>query len=194
MSERRKSYRERYFENYEAVKIPANNRKGWRIDYRYVGRWAKWDGERPIGQIKAFFAVVELAGIAVYVAAMLSRTPVTVSKAANGFGGLSLIGWLLELAGVARFIAAGEYVKEMDRDEIDRSIRSGAAMRILLAALSIVGGIIDVLVHKKAAAGDALVALAVAASIGATWLVRHVYAKLTVTSYGNKSGAPGRRN
>lgn len=194
MSERRKSYRERYFENYEAVKIPANNRKGWRTDYRYVGRWARWEGERPMGQIKAFFAAAEAVGIAVYVAAMLSRTPVTVSKAANGFGGLSLIGWLLELSGVARFIAAGEYVKEMDRDEIDRSIRSGSVLRILLAALSIVGGLIDVLAHKKAAAGDALVALAVAASIGATWLVRHVYAKLTVTSYGNQSGATGRRN
>ena len=193
MSERRKSYRERYFENYEAVKVPAGNRKGWRTEYRYVGHWAEWDGERPIGQIKAFFAIVELAGIAVYAAAILSRTPVTVSKVANGFGGLSLVPWILELSGVVRFIAAGEYVKEMDRDEIDRSIRSGSAMRILLAALSMAAGLIDVFVHKKAAAGDALVVLAVAVSIGATWLVRHVYAKLTVTSYGNQNGAPGRR-
>ena len=81
----------------------------------------------------------------------------------------------------------------MDRDEIDRSIRSGSAMRILLAALSMIAGLIDVLVHKKAAAGDGLVVLAVGVSIGATWLVRHVYAKLTVTAYGNQNGAPGRR-
>ena len=193
MSERRKSYRERYFENYEAVKVPADNRKGWRTEYRYVGQWAKWEGDRPMGQVKAFFAAAELAGIAVYVAAILSRTPITVSKAANGFGGLSLIPWILELTGLGRFIAAGEYVKEMDQDEIDRSIRSGSALRILLAAASMIAGLIDVLVHRRAAAGDALVVLAVAVSIGATWLVRHVYAKLTVTVYANQNGSPGRR-
>ena len=133
------------------------------------------------------------AGIAVYAAAILSRTPITVSRAANGFGGLSLIPWILELTGLGRFIAAGEYVKEMDHDEIDRSIRSGSALRILLAAASMIAGLIDMLVHRRAAAGDALVVLAVAVSIGATWLVRHVYAQLLVTTYSNQNGSPGRR-
>ncbi len=36
---KRKSYRERYFEDNQPVRQMANNRKGYRIVYRYVGLW-----------------------------------------------------------------------------------------------------------------------------------------------------------
>lgn len=194
MKEKRKSYRERYFEDYKAVKVAANNKKGYKLEYHYIGRWMGWTSERySMKQVKLAFAGMELVSIAIYVAAILSHSPFTVSRLANGFGTISLIPWMLELYGVVRFAAAGNHVKELTGEEIDRAIRAGTVLRALLVAASVIAGLADILLHKTAAVQDIPVVLTVLVSGGLSLLIRRFYSGLEVLSYRNDNGRPGSR-
>lgn len=192
--EKRKSYRERYFEDYEAVRIPADNRRGYRVDNRYIGRWCAWESQgRSLRTVKAMVAGAEVLAITVYFAAILSGTPVTRARLANGFGAISLVPWLLELTGAVWFAAAGAYVKELTCEEIGQSIRTGTVLRAALAALSMLAGGIEVLRAGRATVADAAVIAAVLVSAGASPLVRYMYGKLLVITYRNQNGGPGSR-
>lgn len=194
MKEKRKSYRERYFEDYEAVRVPADNRRGYRVDYRYIGQWCGWESPgRSLRTVKALMAGAEVLAVAVYAAAILSGTPVTRARLANGFGAVSLVPWLLELTGAARFVIAGEYVKELTCEEIGQSIRTGTVLRAALAALSMLAGGIEVIRNGTASAADIAVAAAVLVSAGASVLVRCLYGKLLVNTYRGQNGRTGSR-
>lgn len=193
MKERRKSYRERYFEDYEAIKIAANNRKGYRIEYRYIGNWMQWDSNRwPIRRVKLTLVVLEVVSIAVYVAASLSGTPLTVSRFANGFGALSLIPWLLELSGIVRFAAAKQFVKELSQKEIDQSIRAGCVLRAGLLLLSALAGLVDAGVQKVLTLADLSVTLALLASVLLSLMVWRLYNGLQTCTYNSRDGHPDR--
>lgn len=194
MSERRKSYRERYFEDYKAVKTVAYNRKGYKVEYRYVGRWTQWSTERwRLPRIKLGFVVAEIVSVAIYIAAILSGTPFTHSRLANGFGALSLVPWLLELSGVVRFLAAGQFVKERTEHEIDQSIREGCVLRAILVGLSVAVGAVDLTGRRAWTGWDALVILAVVVSGALSLLVWRVFDTLLVIPYRNEEGRPGAR-
>ena len=194
MKERRKSYRERYFEDYEAIKVPANSRKGWRMEYRYIGRFCRWEAETGnLNAIKRRFAAMECVSVVIYIAALLSAAPFTHARLANGFGTLSLVPWILEVSGVIRFLLAGDYVRELSCEEIGRSIRSGAALRVLLVLLSAVSGFIQLMAAKTITAVDAPVLLAVLASAALSCWVKHSYDALLVLRYHNDNGQPGSR-
>ena len=192
MKEKRKSYRDRYFEDYKAVKVPADNRKGYRVEYQYIGIWTKW--ENPSGTLKSTkqkIALMEAVSIAVYAAAVLSGTPLSCSRLANGFGTLSLVPWILELSGVIRFIISPEYAKELSMEEISTSIRTGSVMRFALAFLSAAAGGIQILCQGKAVFADLPVFIGIMASSAITLLVRREYNNLFLTKYRNENGRPG---
>ena len=193
MKERRKSYRERYFEDYEAIKIAANNRKGYRIEYRYIGDWMQWHSDRwSMGRVKLTLAILEMVSIAVYVAASLSGTPLTISRFANGFGALSLIPWLLELSGIVRFAAAKEFVKELSQKEIDQSIRAGCVLRAGLLFFSALAGLVDAGVQKVLTLAYLPVTLALLASALLSLMVWRLYNGLLICTYSNQNGQPSK--
>ena len=194
MKEKRKSYRERYFEDYEATRVAANTRRGWRTEYRYIGRFCAWEAEGGrLSVSRGRMAVAEIFSVAIYLAALLAGTPFGSVRLANGFGVLSLVPWLLELSGVLRFLFAAAYVRELSCEEIGRSIRSGAVLRALLLALSVLAGGIGLLRASAFTVQDVPVVLAVLASACLSCLVKREYDRLLVISYGNKNGQPGER-
>lgn len=192
MREKRKSYRERYFENYQAVRTPAPG--GTRVRYRYTGLWVRWEsGRQPIGHVKLNMALLEVAGIAIYGLASLSGAPLTRSRLCNGFGVLSLVPWLIELSGVIRFAASRAYAKEPSADEIGRSIRTGCALRFLLTVLSALAGGLQTLLQGDAAPADIPTFLGICLSAMMSLLVRRAYGRLLIISYRNENGLPGSR-
>lgn len=195
MGEKKKSYRDRYFEDWQAVKVPAQNRKGYRVEYRYTGLWKQWEDPdgRPLKNSKWQLALLEILSIAVYVLAVLSRTPLSVARLANGFGTLSLVPWIAELAGVVRFLAAGAYVRELTASEISTSIRSGSVLRAILAALSAAAGGIQILAGHTAVPADLLTFLGILASAGLSLAVKHQYDRLQQNTFRNDNGKPGVR-
>lgn len=194
MGEKRKSYRERYFENYQAVKVPAINKKGYRIEYHYTGLWAQWEaGNRSLNNIKGILALLEILSLACYLPAVLSGTPLSVSRLANGFGTLSLVPWILEFSGVIRFLVSSEYIKEPSAGEIGTSIRTGCLLRFILAALSAIAGGIQVMVQGKAILSDLPVFLGIMISAAASLFVKREYDRLILILYRNDNGKPGNR-
>lgn len=194
MGEKRKSYRERYFEDYLPVKVPANNRKGYKTEYRYIGLWTQWEGEkRPFSAIKREIVLLELFSIAVYVLSVLSGTPLTVSRLANGFGTLSIVPWILELSGVVRLLFAGAYVKEFSAREIITSIRTGSVLRFILTALSAIAGGIQILTQHIAIPADLPVFLGIMFSAAVSLLVKFDFDRLLLIIYRNDEGKPGTR-
>lgn len=192
MRERHKSYRERYFENYQAVRTPSPG--GTRVQYRYTGLWVRWEsGRKPMRRVKLDMAILEVASVVIYVLASLSGTPLTRSRLCNGFGVLSLVPWLMELGGVIRFVASRAYAKEPSADEIGRSIRIGCSLRFLLAVFSALAGGVQTLVQGGAALSDLPAFLGICLSAMMSLLVRRTYGRLLVISYRNENGLPGSR-
>ncbi|MBR6088731.1 MAG: hypothetical protein IKP86_02280 [Anaerolineaceae bacterium] len=194
MKEKRKSYRDRYFEDYQAVKVPADNKKGYKVDYRYTGFWVRYENStQPLKNTKIRFAVLEVLSILIYVPAVLSGTPLSCARLANGFGTLQLVPWIAELIGVVRFLIASEYVKELSTIEIGATIRYGCLIRFFLAALSAFAGGIQILVQGKAVLPDLAVFLGIMISAVISLLIRKEYDHLLLIMYRNDNGKPGTR-
>lgn len=191
--ERRRSYRDRYFENWQAEKVACSNRKGWRMVYRYVGpfcRYAPAAQGRTLKLVKWEMLSLLLIGAAVYIPAMLSGTALTRCRMSNGFGVLSVLAWLISAYGVVRFAADHEYMKKLTADEVDQCIRIGCVAHAALLVLSVIAGGIRLITDGAGSPGDILVAAAVCASAGCSVAVRCLFSNLLMTTHQNEGGLP----
>ena len=191
----KKGYRDRYFSDYEAKRVPANNAKGFRIEYQYSGFFCQWYDEKGHSRrfLKYRVAVVELLSLAAFVLSSLQQSQMNTAALAAGFGICAIVPWLLELAGSVMFLAAGEYVKERTRSETDTMIVGGAVIRTPLLLLSLLFGVIAVHRSGPATVQDvtALVGMLVSAGLSVTAAILHK--KLYYRMYKNDgNGAPGK--
>ncbi len=194
MREKRITYCDRYFADNEAVRVAADSRKGCKTIYRYTGLWKVWAcSTGSLKKRKLMIAMCELTAAALYLGCALADSPVNSSRLAAGFGLLSLIPWLLEVSGVLRFALAGEYVKELSMEEIDRSIRYGCPLRAALVSLSGLAGMSGALTGASAAVQDALLTAGILASASLSLVIWQRYRRLLVDTYRNTNGRPGTR-
>lgn len=190
----RQSYRDRYFSDNEAVKVAANNRKGYRIIYRYVGLWKSWESASgSLKRQKAFIGLAELVGLCLYLGCAMVDAPVNRSHIASGLGILSIIPWLLELSGVIRFLLAKEYVRDLSMDEINSSIRYGCCLRAVLVVSSGLAGMGSCLLSQDAGLRDALLLAGILISAALSFVIWRLYRKLLINTYRNVNGNPGSR-
>ena len=190
--EKRQSYRDRYFADNEAVKVAANNRKGYRTIYRYVGLWKSWESvSGGLKRQKIFIGLAELVSLCLYLGCAVVDAPVNRSHIASGLGILSIIPWLLELSGVIRFLFAREYVRELSMDEIDSSLRYGCCLRAVLAALSGLAGMTSSILLGEAGVLDGLLMAGILASALLSFVIWRLYGKLLINTYRNINGKPG---
>lgn len=192
MQEKRKSAREKYFENYQAVKVPSNNRRGYRMVYRYTGLFARWERDgTELAREKQKLGLMEAASVVIYAASALSGAPLTKARLFNGFGVLSLIPWLMELYGLVRFLFSRKYVKEPDAEEIGNAIRMGCVLRILLVSLSVTVGEIQTLIGRSANWLDIPASIGMLISAGLSFLIKRRFDSLSLLKYHNANGQPG---
>lgn len=190
--EKRRSYRDRYFSDNEAVKVAADNRKGYRIIYRYVGLWKSWESvSGGLKRQKAFIGLAELTSICLYLTCALANAAVNRSRIAGGLGLLAVIPWLLELSGVISFLLAKEYVRELSMDEIDGSLRYGCCLRAVLVALSGVAGMTSSILLGEAGVLDGLLMAGILTSALLSFVIWRLYGKLLINTYRNVNGNPG---
>lgn len=191
---KRKSYRDRYFEDYQAVRKPGSNRKGYRIVYQYVGLWTAWRSEKiNLKSYKIVIAIWELVSILLYLACASADTSINSYRLASGFGILSIAPWLCEISGVIRFCLSGEYVRELSYEEIDKSIRYGCPLHIILTIASVLAGSIQAVVSKTFSAGSGFLAAGMLVSAGLTYAIWHAYRELLIEKYHNEDGKAGSR-
>lgn len=118
--------------------VPAENRRGYRVEYQYIGRWKSW-----VRGKKWLPLLAELAVMVLYFPAASRNHAINCVRLASGLGALSLLPWLLEASGVLRLACSGQYIRELAYEEIDGSIRKGCIFRALLSALSAVVGFLS---------------------------------------------------
>ena len=191
--EKRKSYRERYFENWDAVKEPARNRKGYRMVYRYVGmfcRYAPQGQGRTLQSVKLRMVLAMLLGMLAAISAGLADVPFNHCRPANGFGVLSVAACLIGAYGVLRFAVSGEYMKRMTADEVDRCIRIGCTAHAVLLMLSAASGGAALISDGSGTAADVIVILAVLLSAGCSLAIRRMFCNLLMTMHKNANGRP----
>ncbi len=194
MEGKRQSYRDRYFSDHEAVKVAANNRKGYQTIYRYVGQWKSW--ECPGGSMrkkKLLIGLAELASVFLYVLCAAKDAPINRARIASGLGVLSVIPWLLEVSGVLRFLLAKEFVKELSLEEIDSSIRYGCILRTVLVAMSGLAGMTSCLQSGGCGVWNALLLIGILASASLSFVIWRLYGRLLINTYRNANGSPGRK-
>ncbi len=191
--EKRKSYRERYFENWEAVKEPARNRKGYRMAYRYIGMFCRYTSPkqgRTLQSVKLRMVLAMLLGTAAAIAAGVADVPFNNCRLANGFGALSVIAWLIGAYGVLHFAVSGAYIKRMTADEVDQCIRIGWVAHAVLLMLSAISGTTALMSGGKGTPLDAIVILAVLFSAGCSLAIRQMFSNLLMTMHKNANGQP----
>ncbi len=192
MREKRITYRDRYFADNEAVRVAADGRKGCKTIYRYTGLWKAWVcATGTLKKRKLTIVVCELAAAALYLGCALIDSPVNSSRLASGFGLLSLVPWLLEVSGILRFALAGEYVKELSMEEIDRAIRYGCPLRAALVSLSGLAGMSEALAGGSVAVQDGLLTAGILVSASLSLAIWQCYRRLLVDTYRNVNGSPG---
>jgi hypothetical protein len=187
-----KSYRERYFEDYEAVKKPCNNKKGYKVIYNYIGFWIVWHSEKfSLLSLKYLLAIGEALSLALYFLCARLNLPINSNHYAAGFGVLTIAAWLYELLGVLRFCFSHEYVKELDYEEIDKSIRVGCLFHLIFLVISVAIGLIGLLMDGEVIFQSILTIVGIGVSGCITYAIGHVYMGLTVEKYHNDNGKVG---
>ena len=143
MDVKRKSFRDRYFEDYTARRKELPNGKTT-VEYVYSGTWYRWgmDGFSFPQRRLTYFAL-ELVGAVFYVLAAMQTVPLNVSPLAAGFGTVSLVPWALEIWGVVSFGLSKTYITELDFKAIDFRLSMGAFLRLIFLLASLGCGVVQ---------------------------------------------------
>jgi hypothetical protein len=178
-----KSYRERYFEDYIAV--PDEKRPG-KVKYEYAGSYVEPFVEKgSLKTYKARMASAELLSLLLWGTAAIQDVSFNRIRAVGGIGILAVIPWALELWNVFRFVRAGAYIKELDYEEMTRTITAGALLHALLMVLTAAVGGVGV-IGAADAAGSILAAAGHLASGLISFFVWRLYKKIYYHTYTGK--------
>lgn len=124
-----KTFREQYFEDYQAVLKPD----GKHVDYVYSGKWCAWClTGKELAKRKAVYLLLELVSILLFAVSGVQQT------AANRYGAValpaivSLVPWMVELYAVAMFCFGKRYFTEFDQVLVFYEIILGGTLHGLL--------------------------------------------------------------
>lgn len=106
-----KTMRETFEENYEAVEVPAKNKRGFKIDYQYIGNWYIFgENADQRKKTKMYVGNFTLTSLVLYVAAGIQNSPLNYSRYVELFAMLSLAAFVFEVVGAFQFCMSGEKV------------------------------------------------------------------------------------
>lgn len=189
-----KSMRERYFENFKKVQIPADNRRGFKTIYQYNTDWYGWDKEeRELRRDKVVFWILEGASIVVYFAAALQNTSFNVVRLTSGLAIISIVAWIAELWGVFRFTTVRSPMMVSDYKEITNFIECGTILRVILLTAATVIGFIMCVRSGSLTGTDTLVGIGHFASAACSLLIILIFRTIGYDLYRNNEGKPGAR-
>lgn len=128
-----KSLRDSFEENYSPVEVPCNNKRGFRIQYEYIGPWYRWGTDsalikrekRAIGNACAVSLILFLAGA-------LKNSALNYSRYVELFGLLSVVAYIFEVVGTVQFCAAKDKVTNMNFADINGKLRLAPPAHALL--------------------------------------------------------------
>lgn len=119
-----KTFRDSFEENYMAYEEPCNNKRGFRIQYAYVGTWYVYKLDKEEKQrYKRIFGAMCVLGTVFFGLAALRKCELNYSSFPTLFSGFSLAALLFQWYGVMKFIFSDEKITIQSFKEINTILR-----------------------------------------------------------------------
>lgn len=187
MMQKGKSLKDLFEENYTAVEVPAQNKKGYKIEYLYSGPWYIWDMPKDkLKREKWMELGLSLTGIFLYLFTGAANTPVNTSKLGVILAVLALCIHVLEIFALIKFICAGYRTTKMTYQKVDRILGAATGLRgILLCGVAFVA-----FVYAVTGGMDMLSLLVTAGYLGCgsiAFMIYRRYNKITFYTEKNRS-------
>lgn len=172
--------RERYFDQFEKVSVPADNKRGCRTELRYTGDLYAWEKtEAGLKKEKALWAAAEVLSIIVFLAAATRKTDFNVLPLPQSFVIISIIPFMAEVWGAVHFILAKSPLIHPDFREIRTTVRVGATAHAIFLAAGVLTGFVLLIVRGTMSGTGILVLIGLALSAAISVLILMRYGKLT---------------
>lgn len=125
-----KSLKDLFEENYVATEVPAGNRKGYKIVYRYSGPWYLWDlPKRQLQKEKWLEFGLSLLGLILYLLTGARKVTVNVRGPGVILAVFALCIHVLEFSALIKFVCAGSRTTRMTYQEVDRILGAATGVR-----------------------------------------------------------------
>jgi len=187
-----KSMRERYFAHFEKIQTPADNRRGFRTEYRYKSDYYGWDENADaLKRRRILYFAAELLSIVIYLIAATRKTELNSIQIAAGFSVSSIVPWLAEIWGVVRFGIVKSPMIIPDFNEIKEFIIVGSVVRCVLLAVGMFCGLFLIIRAGQMSVLNLLVFIGHLASAAISLLLFRWQSSLRHRIFRNLNGRPG---
>jgi len=137
-----KTMRESFEENYQAVSVPAKNKRGFKIKYVYTGQWMVCREDQAYARkIKNYVLSAAIISIILYIAASVQNSPVNYARGVSMFGLLALAPYVFLIIGAVQFALSKEKMTVSLYADITVRLQASA---VIYAALLAVCGVLAV--------------------------------------------------
>lgn len=132
-----KSFRTRFNENYVATIIPADNKRGYKVEYVYYAPWYIWKISEEIFQKqKRILLGMEIGSLILFLAIVLLRISLNSNKIVYGITALNLCVQILEIAALIDFMIARRKTTKIQYENINRGLIAFTTIRSVLSSFA----------------------------------------------------------
>ena len=137
-----KSFRERFEDNYKAISVPANNKKGFKIRYVYYKPWHIWDlSHRDIKIKKRLIGSLFLFSLLFFIISSAQYTKINFDRVVGIATMLSVCALLFEALGVIQFCVSKNRTTEHNYFDTTRKIMFATILHASLLLIAAAGSI-----------------------------------------------------
>ena len=148
-----KTLRERFEEEYTAVSVPADNKRGFNIVYKYYASWYIWNlPGKKLAEVKKRILVMSIFSFICYIGAGIQDTDMNRNMLPVVFEAVALCAQVLELFGVFRFRFAKYKTDRMTYHSVNLILRTIPLVSSLCLLVVAGIGLLDMEILKVNAA------------------------------------------
>lgn len=131
----RKTWKERFEENYTAVFKAADNKKGYKAEYIYYAPWYIWDiPKRKLLFRKVGYFLISALGFALLILALAIPHPLNNSTWIVLSGSILICSYVLEARVLIQFLLAGYYATKMTYEDVSKIMKTVPIVRSVISA------------------------------------------------------------
>ena len=129
--------RERFEDNYTAVPVPCNNKKGYKMQYIYYAPWYYWDlPQKQLRGEKNLLFLCSILSLAVFLLAASRRVELNSWQVVYLPCVLALCAHILELFGLLQLVAAKQPTTKMIYQDVNKTMAFAPAARAVCTGIA----------------------------------------------------------
>ncbi len=147
-----KTLKSRFEENYMAVSVPANNKKGFKIEYIYYRPWHIWNiPEEELKAKKKSVLIAGIVGLLLFIATGAVNTPITQAAIVVIPAVLSLAAQVYELVGVFQFYFSPRQTTESNYMDVSTKLKIAPIVRAVLLGVTVLACCVNLIFQEHSA-------------------------------------------